>query len=344
MALIKSLLRRKAVWAVLLLAAGAAGVRQYRRRKAPKPPEDAGLAEVKKGDLEVRFQELGDVAAKSTVNVASKVSGRVIKLFIEEGASVKEGQRLAVIQPGRTGAEKFLPSDLTAPISGVVLRYIKNPEGNNPDAKFVEVGDYVTGLFESQNPTYLLTIADMREVIVRLKINEMDILKLREGMQVEATIDAIPEEKFPAEVYMIAPQAEREARGGKIFRVEVALKRNDPRLRAGMTARIEALLEKREGTLKAPLSALFEEDGRTFAFLDVAGDKPRQVAVKTGLRTELEAEVTDGLKEGDKLLTDKPAEFTAMEKESGPAEPEDARSARRKARRARRAAMRAVRR
>ena len=35
-----------------------------------------------------------------------------------------------------------------------------------------------------------MTIADMRQVVVKLKINEMDILKLRGNMPVTVTVDA----------------------------------------------------------------------------------------------------------------------------------------------------------
>lgn len=338
--------RRKTKIAALLLVLGAgsfSGFRYYKSR-AGHPPEEEGseIALVKKGDIEKRFRELGDIAARSSVNVASKVSGRVIELAVKEGDRVLAEQKLAVIQPGKTGAERFLPSTVNAPIAGVVLGYVKDPEKNSAAAAdFVEIGDYVTGLFESPNPTYLMTIADMREVVVKLKINEMDILKLQEKMPVEVGVDALPEEKFPALVNMISPLAEREQRGGKFFRVEVLLKRNDPRLRAGMTARVDALLEKRAGVLTMPLSALFEEKGRELVYLEVKDGKPKQVAVKTGMRSETDIELLAGPAEGDRLLTEKPVDFVALPPEAGApggriADAGEARASHRQARRMRR--------
>ena len=310
--------RAKAVTSVVVaLALGGGGWYAWKKRaeKAKKgaPPElDEAIAEVTKGDLETRFRELGDIAAKNNVEVASKVSGRIIELSVTEGARVRAGQKLAVVQPGKTGAEKFLPSEVTAPIDGIVLAYVK-PGSNDSGVRFVEVGDYVTGLFESQNPTYLMTIADMRVVVVKMRINEMDVLKLSEGMEVEVVVDAIPGVTFPAKVSVISPQAERESRGGKVFRVEVAVTKPDPRLRTGLTARVDAVLEKRTDALRLPLTGLFEEKGAEVAYLkpEAKDGKAKQVIIVTGMRTELEIEILSGLKAGDKVLTEKPTEFDA---------------------------------
>lgn len=309
--------RWKAVTAAAVaLAVAGGGWWAYKKKagkKGPAMPAEETDVEVTKGDLETRFRELGDIAAKNTIDIASKVSGRIVELAVKEGDRVRAGQKLAVVQPGKTGAEKFLPSEVTAPIDAVVLAYVKSGS-NNSAVEFIEEGAYVTGLFESQNPTYLMTLADMRRVIVKLRINEMDILKLKEGMPVEVMVDSIAGAVFPAVVSVISPQAERESRGGKIFRVEVSLDKPDPRLRTGMTARVDAVLEKRSGVLRLPLTGLFEEKGAEVVYLKPSGkgDKPKQAVVKTGMRTEMEIEVLGGLKEGDKVLTEKPVEFDAV--------------------------------
>jgi len=338
----KKYLGWKPAAAAVLVAGLAAAAYKHKFQKEEPKDEDSSVSVVSKGDLEIRFSELGDIAAKNEIDLASKVGGRVIELFVQEGDIVKKGQKIAVIQPGKTGAERFLPSTLTAPIDGVLLRYVANKSGGNGDAVFVEVGQYITGIFESQNPTYLMTIADMREIIVKLKINEMDILKLREKMPVTVIVDALPDEKFDAQVSMIAPQAEKEARGGKYFRVEVSLKENDPRLRTGMTARVDALLEKREDVLKIPLAGLFEEKGRELVYLFIDDEKPRQKAVKTGMRSETEIQILSGIDENTKILIEKPEKYEKLPKEDKKdahetADRKEAKKAQRKARKMKRA-------
>lgn len=307
--------KAKAVTAVVVAAAVAGGGwwgwKRYSKKKAAAAAEEETIAEVTEGTLEVRFRELGEIAAKREVDVASKVSGRIIELTVDEGHRVRAGQKLAVIQPGKTGAEKYLPSEVTAPIDGLVLAYVK--AGGNTEVKFTRVGDQVTGQFDSQNPTYLLTLADMRSLIVKMRINELDVLKLKEDMPVEVMVDALRGEVFKAKISVISPQAEKEQRGGRVFRVEAALEKSDPRLRTGMTARVDAVLEKREKALRLPLTGLFEDKGAEVAYLkpEDKNGKPKQVIVKTGMRTELEIELLSGLKNGDKVVTEKPVEFDA---------------------------------
>lgn len=317
MALMKKLWSKKHRWkTVAVLVAILAGGGFWKWRKGQKEKDNAlsgdTRAEVTKGDLEVTFEELGDIAAKNVVDVAPKVGGRVVKLFVEEGEVVKQGDPLAVIQPGKTEAEKYLPSTLTAPIGGLLLRYVKDPDSNAPPKEWPEIGDFVTGIYDGQNPTYMLSVADMRQVIVRLKINEMDILKLKQDMPVTVHVDAVPNEVFAASVTVISPQAEKEQRGGKVFRVQVTLHKADERLRTGMTARVKAVLDKRIEVLKMPLAALYEEKGLELVYLDQENDKPKQVFVKTGLRTETDVEILEGLKEDLKVHTEKPVEFTAL--------------------------------
>lgn len=300
---------------LLALAVAAAGWawRRHRDGGAGASAPDK-YARVSRGDLVVSFKDVGEIAAKRSINVASKVSGRVTQLPVQEGSLVAVGQKLAVIQPGRTETERYLPSAVLAPIPGVVMR--ANKEGSQEQtSRFTEVGDYVTGLFESQNPTYLMTIADMRELVVKLKISELDILKLSEKMPVTVSVDAVAGSTFPAVVSMISPQAEKEPSGGKIFRVEVLLLQADPRLRTGMTARVDATLQRKERVLKVPLTGVFELEGEQVAFVAPEGRPPVPTRIRVGLRTELDGEVLAGLKDGERLLTEKPADFVSLPKE-----------------------------
>lgn len=314
-------LKKKWVWipALCLLVGGGGGYfahKQYKKRKLARIKLDlSALAKVERGDMEKKFQEMGSIWPRSNIDVVSMVSGRVTRLYVHEGQTVKSGQPLAVIQPGRTGAERFRASTITAPSNGVLLRCVQEGQYNSSVQKFVELDDYVTGRFDNAaNATCLASIADMSRLIVKLKINEVDILKLKEKMPVTIKVDAVPKETFKGTVIVIAKQAE-EARGmsaGKVFRTEVAFQSTDQRLRIGMTARVSAIMEKRENVLKVSLSGLFDDEGRTIAYLHRENDKPKQVEFKPGFKTAMDVEVLEGLKEGQKIFTEKPVEFEAL--------------------------------
>ena len=295
-----------AIAALALAGGGYWGYRRYTKSGTEDAPDN--IAKVTRGDLEVHFSDSGELKPKISIDIASKPSGRITTLLVEEGQNVHAGQKLAVVQPGRSEAEHYEPFTVTSPIAGVVMRY--QQEGQyQQDSKLVKPGDYVKGILESNPPDYLMTVADLSKLVVRMKISEMDVLKLREGMNVNVTIDALPGETFPAKVSLVSPQAEKDQNNLKNFRVEVLLLKVDGRLKPGMTARVDGLLQAHKNVLKVPLSAVFEEDeGKTVVYLDAADGPPKKMPVKLGLRNEMDAEVLSGLTEGQKVRTEKPVE------------------------------------
>jgi len=307
--------KTRAVWAAaaVVLAAGIAlGAWWWKKRAAAAETLAADSVAISRGDLESHFVDSGEIAPKNYVDIASKVSGRVIAISVDEGQKVRKGDPLCMIQPGRSDAERYVETAVTAPIDGIVMRYSQQQtQGSSDDSRLARVGDYVTGLVESNNPTYLMRVADLTRLIIRMKISEMDVLKLHEGMEVSVVVDALPGEKFPAKVSLVSPQAEKDQNGIKSFKVEIGLAKIDKRMKPGMTARVDGLLDVRRKVLKIPLSAVFEEDGKDVAYVAAEKEKdkkPRRVELKLGLRNETDAELISGAKEGEKLLTEKPAE------------------------------------
>ena len=103
---------------------------------------------------------------------------------------------------------------MVAPIGGVLMRCPEEgqSDGGQGTKEFVKLDDYVTGRFDSQQrATCIMAIADLSRLIVKLSVNEVDILKFRERMPVTVTVDALPNDKFPGTVTLISRQAEEGA-------------------------------------------------------------------------------------------------------------------------------------
>lgn len=64
--------------------------------------KDDKVAAVTKGDVEVNVIDTGTVDAVKTVEVKSRVSGRLAKLLVDEGDKVVQGQLIAIIDPKET--------------------------------------------------------------------------------------------------------------------------------------------------------------------------------------------------------------------------------------------------
>jgi len=61
---------------------------------------------VEKGDILVKVTESGKVEPITTVNIKSELAGEIKKLFIEEGDSVKAGDKLALVQQESSQAKQ----------------------------------------------------------------------------------------------------------------------------------------------------------------------------------------------------------------------------------------------
>lgn len=88
---------RKASFALLALALTLAGC-----TKPPKAAGDTNTATVSRGDVSIQVVETGTIDAVKSVEVKSRVSGRLKKLLVDEGDIVTAGQLIAVIDPQET--------------------------------------------------------------------------------------------------------------------------------------------------------------------------------------------------------------------------------------------------
>ncbi|MFN3683419.1 MAG: efflux RND transporter periplasmic adaptor subunit [Fimbriimonadaceae bacterium] len=88
------------VLVVLVCAFGGYAVKLY--LAAQKKPEQARAVRVERGELEVKVVETGTVDAVKSVEVKSRVAGRLARLLVDEGDEVTAGQLIALIDPKET--------------------------------------------------------------------------------------------------------------------------------------------------------------------------------------------------------------------------------------------------
>jgi multidrug efflux pump subunit AcrA (membrane-fusion protein) len=154
-------------------------------------------------------------------------------------------------------------------------------------------------------------IPDLAHMYVDLKLEEVDRGKLQIGQQVKIRVDAIPDKEFTAELDWISPIAALIFKGGatpeKSFPARATLKNLDDRLRPGMSSTAEIIIERQPGVLLIPSRASFAKDGKPAVYIQTGKSfsvKPIQV----GRQNDEDVIVTGGLKEGDLVTLENPAE------------------------------------
>ena len=144
----------------------------------------------------------------------------------------------------------------TSPIDGIVS-YL--PE---------RVGDYVVPGIQNSNGSFLMTLSDMSVVTAEVKVDETDIVNVRNGQDADVTIDAIPGKIFKGKVTQIGSQAVLRTSGlattqsttsnqeAKDFKVVVTLNEPPENLRPGLSTTAKIKTAERKNVLAVPIQAL----------------------------------------------------------------------------------------
>jgi HlyD family secretion protein len=144
-----------------------------------------------------------------------------------------------------------------------------------------------------------------------LELEEVDRGKLKLGLPVKIRVDAIPEKEFVADMDWISPIAALIFKGfgasDKVFPCRATLKNLDPRLRPGMSASAEIIIEREPNALLIPSRASFLLKGKPAVYVQ-KGQEFFTRTIEVGRRNEEDLVVLGGLKEGELVTLENPAE------------------------------------
>lgn len=154
-------------------------------------------------------------------------------------------------------------------------------------------------------------IPDLTAMHIDLKLEEVDRGKLKLGQTVRVRVDAIPEKEFMAELNWISPIAALIYRGGgsseKTFPARAQLKNLDARLRPGMSGTAEIIIERDRNALLIPVRSSFTRNNKPAVYVQ-HGQQFQIRDITVGKRNEDDIVVLSGLKEGELVTLEDPAE------------------------------------
>jgi HlyD family secretion protein len=205
-------------------------------------------------------------------------------------------ERLALLESGRIGGgDSRVETVVRSPISGFILE------------KMVEVGDPVVPLSTYQEGTVLMTMADMKQLIFRGTVDEIDVGRLREGMPVEIRIGALPQSRVTGVVWRISLKG-RKVEQATTFPVEITLTGgNGAALRAGYSATAEITIQERKDVLVLPERLVTFDGDSAWVMVRPPTGEPERRAIRTGLSDAITVEVVSGLAEGERVVDKQPA-------------------------------------
>jgi HlyD family secretion protein len=217
-------------------------------------------------------------------------------------------QKLALLDNGSTTvANKPLANTVVSPIDGYIL------------TRDVDVGDPVLSLSSAQSANALFTMADMKDLMFKGSVDEMDAAKISLHMPAIITVGASSKESFSGELSRISLQSEQKAAETSSekpdenlpfnvsFKVEVTNLKipKGLMLRSGYSATADIKIQTKENILILPERVLhFKDEHHIYVLLPPANkkEKPKEQPVTVGLTDGLSAEITSGLNLNDKVL------------------------------------------
>lgn len=150
--------------------------------------------------------------------------------------------------------------------------------------------------------TATFAIVDPQSVYFSANIDEIDIDKVHLHQKTKISLDSFPDQEFESEVAKINFASVKTSGGGTAFPVKIPLPENqDLRFKVGMNGDLEIILEEKEDALFVPSSSVIERKEIKYLWL-VENDRAKKKEVKTGLETEEETEILEGVKEGEKVI------------------------------------------
>jgi len=166
----------------------------------------------------------------------------------------------------------------------------------------------------------IITIPDMSEMKVEIKVHETWIDKIEIGQKAKISIAAFPDEVFAGKVLKKAPLANPEQWLNpdlKVYSTDVSIEGQHEALKTGMTGKVEVIIDELHDVLYVPIQSVVTIEDSKVCYIAASPAQKRQV--QTGLFNDNFVEIKSGLEEGERVLLN-PPRWSATEKAETQAE------------------------
>ena len=325
-----------ALLSLALVACGTAGGEAPNdSAAAAAPPVPVRTAAVIPADVAEPVRATGVLAGKEELSLSFKVGGIVSRLLVDEGAAVRGGQTLALLDPvevdaavsrARSAADQTgrdvarlrrlyrdsvaTLAQLEAAETGAAVaqadlraasfnrRYatVIAPAAGTVLRRLVEAGELVA----PGAPVLVMRVAG-RGLVLRVGLADRDAVRVRRGDRAIVHFDAYPGERFPGEVAQVAVAA---AAGTGTYEVEIAVEAAERTLASGLVGTVEIASSTTARVALVPIEALIEADGDSGSVFAVVGQRASRRAVRIGFVRGGQAAVASGLDGVSLVATD----------------------------------------
>jgi membrane fusion protein (multidrug efflux system) len=282
---------------VLSGCGGGGGVQAKEADKASVNAVPVEVATASLNPVNASYNGTATLVTDHEAQVASKTSGVLVKLLVEEGSVVREGQLLAELDDS-TPVAAVAQAEAQMHKADATFAYAEQ----SIQKQLISKREYDQANFDAQTQRAALQTAKLQLAYTRImapvsgvvaersvklgnlvqvnqslfRIVNMDTLQavlnvperqlgiLKAGQTVALEADALPGQEFAGYILRIAPVVDPTS---GTFRVTCEFRDKSRTLKPGMFGRIDIVYDHRDEALTIPRSALIEEDGETAVFV-----------------------------------------------------------------------------
>lgn len=267
----------------------------------------ASLTAAKANLAQIQIQ---DANYKSAVANLKKAKASMQDIPIMKQDVEASSQTAAQFASSLADSQRLLGyTEVTAPVSGVVTK------------REIQVGELVASLGSFSSGTGIVLIEDRSKMLVKMDVNEIDVAKMKVGMQADITVDAFPNAQFKGTVTRIDPSSLDSTNAATQsstattttstdavvkFAVEVTIDGDSSKLRSGMSAKCTLTSAQVHNVLYVPNEDIGKDASGSFLMVLPTDSKDKNAkasreAVTLGLTNGTFTEVKTGATEGQTL-------------------------------------------
>jgi membrane fusion protein (multidrug efflux system) len=313
-------------------AAEAADAATKDKDAKDKPATPVAVARVEAGRISAYVNATANLVAEDEVEVVAEAEGKVVELLVDEGQSVRKGQKLLQIDRGDAAlavqkaelalrnatiglerSDKMAAERLISPQDLDKVRYerdvaaheleqtrhnlqktvIAAPFSGRITLRQVQLGQTV------KPGDALFTLADFEPLVARIFLPEREVLTLRVGQTAQLALKAADDVRFEGRIQKISPVVDTASGTVKVTVEAVAPPSS---VRPGAFVSVGIVRETRPQALIVPRPAVIRELQETFVFV-AEGDVARRRSVRVGLEEGDRLELLGGVAAGEQVVT-----------------------------------------
>ena len=253
--------------------------------------------------LQFRFasptqRQISELQLESASIEKSRLEKRLQTLKIINDSEIKSIEiNLRRAQSRLETAKEILESlTVRAPKSGLAIVSQSRRSGEK-----LKIGD------EVWNNMPLVIIPEMSEMKVQMRLSETDFKYISENDSVSYSFNAMPDNWANGKITKMLPVGQPYSRDSKLkyFEVEASVDSILEMPEPGFTANCRVIVDYIKDTITVPLVAIFDEDSRKVVYVQKNKTFERR-EIKTGLSSQKESVVLEGLNRDEKVALTKP--------------------------------------